>query len=285
MKQFVRQALELAIAGSRHLIPLAARRHIVAWVGRHESLPYREKLALELLRDLAERDPNAYHQFLWTRHLAYAETYRVERRFGAERINQTRRMFFEDLREFITMDLGLEPETQIRSVFEVGSSLGYLLHYLETGMFRSATALEGIDIDRYAVEEGSTYLDGIGSNVKLTMANMSELDAVLGDRKMDVIICAGVLLYVPEHAARATVRSILRHTGVVAAFAGLAHPDQDNSTLTSSTVRERDATFIHDLDTMVRDAGGQVARRRWEGPRIVDGNTIYFVFARPGVTG
>ncbi len=99
-----------------------------------------------------------------------------------------------------------------------------------------------------------------------------------------MILCAGTLLYLPEDDARGLVRSILHHTGVVAAFAGLAHPDRDNAVLTSSAKRDRDATFIHDIDGMVRDAGGRVVWRRWEGPRIVDGNTIYFVFARPTST-
>lgn len=281
MKDVAREVFELGIAVSRRLIPLTARRHIVAWVGRHEGLPYREKFAIELLRDFAERDPNAYHRFLWARHLAYAATFRAERRFGAERIHQSRRMLFDDLRAFL-QEQGIDPEEEIRSVLEVGSSLGYLLHHLETGMFRSAISLEGIDIDRYAIDEGAAYLASIGSSVKLMVADMSELETVLAGRRVDVILCAGVLMYVPEDDARAIVRSIMRHTGVVAAFAGLAHPDQDNSTLVHSAIRERDATFIHDLDGMVRDAGGHVAWRRWEGPRDVDGNTIYFVFGRPG---
>lgn len=281
MKEVARGVFGLGIEVSRRLIPLTARRHIVAWVGRHEALPYREKLAIELLRDLAERDPNAYHRFLWARHLAYAKTFRAEQRFGTERIHQSRRMLFDDLRAFL-QEQGIDPERDIRSVLEVGSSLGYLLHHLETGMFRSAISLEGIDIDRYAIDEGATYLASIGSRVKLTMADMSQLETVLAGRKVDVILCAGVLMYVPEDDARAIVRSIMRHTGVVAAFAGLAHPERDNSSLGHSAIRERDATFIHDLDGMVRDAGGHVAWRRWEGPRDVDGNSIYFVFGRPG---
>ena len=281
MKQVAKQTLRLAIAVPRRLIPLTARRDIVAWVGRHESVPYRDWLSIELLRDFAERDPSACHRFLWAHHLAYAETYRVEQRFGAERINQTRHLLFRDLHKFL-LEQGIDPEGDIRSVFEVGCSLGYLLRHLETGMFRFATTLEGIDIDRYAIEQGSTYLAAIGSKVKLTTADLGEIEAVLAGRTMDVILCAGVLLYLPEDDAREIVRSILRHTRVVAAFAGLAHPELDNSSLASSTIRERDATFIHDIDSMVRDAGGQVAWRRWEGPNVVDGNTIYFVFARPG---
>ena len=284
MKQLARRGIGLALAASRRLIPLNARRHLVAWVGRHGSVPYADWLALELVRDFADRDPAAGHRFLWTHHLAYADTYSVERRFGAEQINPSRHLLFEDLHQFL-VERGIRPEEDIRSVFEVGCSLGYLLRHLEIGTFRSASTLEGIDIDRRAIEQGSAYLSAIGSNVRLRTADMAELEAVLAGRTMDVVLCAGVLMYLPEADAREVVRSILRHTTVVAAFAGLAHPVQDNATLRTSTIRERDATFIHDIYGMVRDAGGQIESRRWEGPREVDGNTIYFVFATPGIAG
>ena len=190
-------------------------------------------------------------------------------------------MLFDDLRAYLT-EAGVVPEADIRSVFEVGCSLGYLLRHLETGLFSGATTLEGIDIDRYAIEQGSTHLAAIGSKVRLEAADMGDLDSILAGRTFDVILCAGTLLYLPERDARAVIHSILEHTGVVAVLAGLAHPDRDNSTLTESTLRARDATFIHDLDGMVREADGRVVRRRWEGARMVDGNTLYFVFASPG---
>lgn len=280
MRSVRHRAVLAVMASARRVVPLRARCSLVAWLGRHEWVPKRGWLSIELLRDFARRDPTACHRFLWANHLAYAETYDVARRFGAERINETRHLLFEDLRRFLT-DRGVDPEEDIRSVFEVGCSLGYLLRHLETGLFRGATTLEGIDIDRYAIEQGSAHLAAIGSKVRLQTADMGRLDAILAGRTIDVILCAGTLLYLPEDEARAVVRSILEHTGVVAALAGLAHPERDNSSLPASTVRERDATFIHDLDGMVRDVGGQVMWRRWEGPRMVDGNTIYFVFAGP----
>ncbi len=279
MRRVRPRAARSAMATARRVIPLRARLSIVAWLGRHAWAPKRGRLSIELLRDFAERDPTACHRFLWANHLAYAETYEVAGRFGAERINETRHLLFEDLGRYLT-GIGVDPETDIGSVFEVGCSLGYLLRHLETGLFQGATTLEGIDIDRYAIEQGSTHLAAIGSKVHLTTADMGELDAILAGRTIDVILCAGTLLYLPEDEARAVVRSIVEHAGVVAVFAGLAHPDQDNSSLAASTVRERDATFTHDLDGMVRDGGGQVVWRRWEGPRVVDGNTVYFVFAR-----
>ena len=283
VKHVVRRIVGLALAVSSRLFPLMARRQIVAWLGRNQ-VPYGDWLSIELLRDFADRDPAACHRFLWAHHLAYAQTYSVEQRFGPERVNQSRHLLFDELHRFLVAH-GIRPERDVDSVLEVGCSLGYLLRHLELGLFRSARTLEGIDIDRRAIEQGSQHLQSIGSRVRLSVADMSELDEVLRGRTVDVILCAGVLLYLPEEGAREVVRSLLRHTRVVAVFSGLAHPVQDNSTLASSTIRRRDATFIHDIDGMVRDAGGQVAWRRWDGPRVIEGNTIYFVFASPGISG
>lgn len=271
-------ALEVALA--RRMLPVAARMDIVSWLGDRPGVPFRDWLSIELLRDFAEQDPSACHRFLWTHHLAYAESYHVEQRFGAERLNATRHLLFEDVRRFLS-ETGSDP-AGIRSVFEVGCSLGYLLRHLETDLFTSATVLEGIDIDRRAVEEGSAHLASIGSKVRLATADTSDLDVVLDGRTFDLILCAGVLLYLPPDEARRAVAEIVRHTGTLAVFAGLAHPDQDNATLASAARRQRDGTFIHDIDRMVREGGGHVAWRRWEGDRRVDDTTMYFVFARPG---
>ncbi|HEX5824281.1 MAG TPA: class I SAM-dependent methyltransferase [Candidatus Limnocylindrales bacterium] len=280
MKTLAKRVLRGGSTFFRRLIPLRGRRRIVAWLGRHAWIPYRDVVSIELLRDFAEREPNEAHRFLWAHHLAYAESYEVERRFGADRINETRHMLFADLRAYL-MDQGVDPAVDIRSVFEVGCSLGYLLRHLETTMFTSATSIEGVDIDRYAIEQGSAHLGVLGSKVNLRTFDIADLETALSGRTVDVILCLGVLLYLPQADAHEVVRAILRHTGVVAAFAGLAHPTRDNATLHASVIRDRDATFIHDIDEMVNDGGGSVAWRRWEGPRLVDGNTVYFVFARP----
>jgi len=266
----------------RRVLPLPVRRRMVVAFGGRAWLPHRSWLTFELLRDFAETDPAAWHRFLWAHHLAYADSYEVERRFGDERIVPSRRMFFDDLRDFL-VGRGIDPEREVASVFEVGCSLGYLLRHLETGLFRSATTLEGIDIDRRAVERGAAHLAGIGSRVKLAARDMTEVSEVLGARKVDVILCLGVLMYLPEAEARLVVRSILDHANVVAAFAGLADPSVDNARLTQPGVRQSDGTFIHNIDAMVRESGGEVAWRRWEGARDVAGNTIYFVFAIPPV--
>jgi len=275
-----KRGLRGAVGLIRLVLPLPVRRRIVTSFGRRAGVPYRHALTRELLRDLAEADPSAWHRFLWTNHLDYAESYDVRQRFGPEGIVPSRRMFFEDLRDYL-IGTGIEPERDVASAFEVGCSLGYLLRYLETGLFRSATTLEGIDIDREAVAQGAAYLASIGSRVRVAAADMSGLSSVLGGRTIDVVLCAGVLMYLPEDAARSVVASILQHTSIVAAFAGLAHPSVDNASLAASQVRESDGSFIHNIDAMVQQSGGKVAWRRWEGPLDVDGNTIYFVFAVP----
>ncbi len=273
-----RQRLKSAL---RACVPLGARKRLAVWLGGRHGSSSRYWLVLELLRDYAARDPDGFHRVLWSHHLAYAETYEVAERFGAERVHPTRRMLFDDLRRCLE-GRGVVPERDVRSVLEVGCSLGYLLRHLETGMFAAAEVLDGLDIDGYAVRAGEAHLRALGSRVRLQVGDVAELDRLAPARRYDVTICAGVLLYLHEEEAARVVAATLRHTGGVAAFAGLAHPDRDNAALARSAVRERDATFIHDIDAMVAAAGGRVVFRRWEGAREVEGNTIYFVLAEPG---
>ena len=267
----------------RAFVPLAVRKRAAIWLGGRTWLTPRHWWVTELLRDYAARDPDGYHRFLWAHHLGYAETYEVARRFGAENINETRRLLFADLREHLT-GLGMDPQREVHSVFEVGCSIGYLLRFLETNVFPAAESLEGIDIDRHAVRAGSAWLAGQGSKVRITVADMADLDRVVGKRRFDVMLCAGVLMYLHRESAAQVVGAMLRRTGHVLALSGLAHPERDNAELEESGVRARDGTFIHNLDAMVQQAGGRVVRRRWEGARVVDGNTIYFVFAERATT-
>ena len=83
-------------------------------------------------------------------------------------------------------------------------------------------------------------------------------------------------MYVTEEEAQKVVTTMLGHAGLVV-ITGLAHADMDNSRLEAPAIRERDGTFVYNIDRMVERAGGRVVFRRWEGNRIVDGNTVYFV--------
>jgi hypothetical protein len=150
---------------------------------------------------------------------------------------------------------------------------------METDLFPSATALEGIDLDRQAISAGAAYLRSCGSKVAIRCGDAGALADEIGDRRYDVTVCTGVLMYLNESRAADAVRVMLRNSDALVALAGLAHPTIDNANLARSDMRPTDHTFIHNLDRMVRLAGGTIKARRWEGSRDVDGNTIYFVFA------
>jgi 2-polyprenyl-3-methyl-5-hydroxy-6-metoxy-1,4-benzoquinol methylase len=267
-----KRAIRLAPLSMRKRAAVALQRQ--AWLPPHR----RRWWAVELVRDLADRNLDAFHEFLWTNHLGYAATYEVAERFGPENVRASRRMFFEDLARQLQA-AGAAPATDVKSVFEVGCSLGYQLRQMELDLFPAATTLEGIDLDRHAIASGAEYLRGCGSKVAVRCGDAGNLAQELGDRRYDVIVCTGVLMYLTEVRAADAVRAMLRQANALVALAGLAHPQIDNADLARSDMRPSDRTFIHNLDRMVRQAGGTIHARRWEGARDVDGNTIYFVFA------
>ena len=126
----------------------------------------------------AERDLNAYHRFLWSNHLAYAATYEPEQRFGAARVHPSRRLLFDELAGVLA-DRGMDPARDVRSVMEVGCSMGYLLRHMETHVFPAARVLHGVDIDGYAVERGRQVLRGAGSRVHLSVGDATTIDGLL----------------------------------------------------------------------------------------------------------
>jgi SAM-dependent methyltransferase len=179
----------------------------------------------------------------------------------------------------------MDPARDIRSVLEVGCFLGYQLQYMETAVFPGAVELAGIDIDRFAVEKGREHLERIGSKVRLTADDMGNLGRVYDGKRFDVIVCTGVLMYLDEDQATAVTAAMLRLCGKMVAISGPAHPEVDNASLDRAVPRSNDGSLIHNLDHIVERAGGTVFARRYEGKRIVDGHTIYFVFARGGSPG
>lgn len=267
-------------------IPLRLRKVLAIWVNRQSWLEKGDRAywATQLLTDFASEDVNAYHKFLWKHHLAYAETYEIGLRFGYENFNETRRMLFSELpRRFEEADLGTAAD--VRTVFEVGCSLGYLLRHMETVVFPNATRLEGIDIDAHAIEEGSRYLKQLGSAVKLHHGDMESMEEALGDSKFDLVLASGVLLYLDEDSAAGLVAKLLRRTGKLLAITALAHPVTDNARLAVSEQRASDGTWIHNVDRMIEAGGGRLVGRRWEGGKLVDGNTVYFLYAVPSRDG
>lgn len=269
----------------RYLIPLQLRKRLALSLYQQEWLPPHRKewWTLELLRDFAEKDINEFHKYLWSHHMAYARTYETWLRFGQENMEASRKIFFHEMQN-ILVRLNKNPATDISSVFEVGSSLGYQLRYMETDLFPESRELQGIDIDRYAIETGAAYLRDARSKVDLVCADMEELDTVLGERTYDVMVCTGALMYLKEESAAHVVDVMLRHTGTLLAIAGLAHPEIDNRLLPHSTTRAQDKSFIHNIDSMVKTAGGTILARRWDGGKMVGGHTIYLVYASKNAT-
>jgi SAM-dependent methyltransferase len=241
------------------------------------NVPGQVTIGIELLRDLARDDPASFHHFLWANHLAYAATYELGR-FAPGALEADRRMLFELLCAELSRQ-GLDPKKDIDSVFDAGCSLGYLLRHAETSVFPSATTLTGIDIDVRAVSEGSLHLRRIGSRVELMVARMEQLDEVLAGHRFDVAVSCGSLMYLDQtHAARA-VASLLDHADRFVGLIDRAHPVQDNALLTRSAVRDLDETWIHNLDSMVREASGHVTFRQWQPPSETGGRGIYLLIA------
>jgi SAM-dependent methyltransferase len=245
------------------------------WLGR-------DHLALGLLRDLSARDPKGFHKFLWTHHfLGYARWYYAEEElFSTEQMQPSRRLFFADLREVLSAQ-GIN-SSDVRSILEVGCSMGYLLRYLETTLFPSCQELMGIDIDAEAIAKGKAYLKLSGSKIVLVQGDMEDLESIFGARRFDFIFAAGVLSYLDERDAGRLISLLLRRTNRLLAFAGLACTQRNNNELIRSELSpNHQGQWIHNFESMVHAAGGRVVSRRWEGAKLFNLQTINFVFAIP----
>lgn len=206
-----------------------------------------------MLDDLRRRDPVEFHRFLWSNHLAYAETYEIPKRFGAANIKPTRHILVNRIATHLR-SRGLNPHQDVRSVFEVGCSMGYLLRHLEEEIFPSATVLHGLDIDAYAIQTGTAHLSSLGSRVRLSAADIEATESVMGGQKYDLVLCCGVLMYVNESTAEKVVRAMLAHADHLVGLICLAPPGG----LRRSEMREYDGAFIHNMDRLIDRAGGRV---------------------------
>ena len=291
-KRSVRTALEIPahflIGGAVvPAVPLAVRKRMVLKLGSRGFFA-RSFLVAELLGDLARKDPAEYHRFLWENHVggpAHAKTYEISDRFGDENLRTSRRELFQFLCACLKQ-CGTNPQRDVRSVFDVGCSLGYVLRFVETDIFPAATCLRGIDVDRYAIETGNAYLRQIASKIELVAGDVSELDRLMGETEYDVVLCCGVLMYLDEDAAARAVKVMLGQTRRLLGLITLADPCADNAQLTSSYVRSEDMGFVHNVDRMVCQAGGHVVFRKWTGPGEAaryPRNPPLFTLARPGV--
>lgn len=261
-------------------VPLPVRKRAAVGISRAGLIGHQHRLRLSMLAvgDLAVRDNREFHKFLWSNHLAYAIYYAAEERFRTP-IEESRLELFADLLRHLEA-CGCDPD-EIDSVLDVGCSVGANLRHLEQHVFPSARNLDGIDIDSHAVQNGRRVLEAAGSSIRLMVGELEQLDPVLADRTFDVVLCAGVLLYLDQARAAEAVAAMLRRTRKVCAFAAVAHPDLDNRELSHSVMRAWDSSHIHNVDAMVDAAGGRVVGRRWERGTIDGRQSIYFVFAAP----
>src|SRR5258708_5641849 len=130
-------------------LPLPLRMRIADWA-RRRGLPGNFSVSMALLSDFAESQPNEFHRFLWSHHLAYASSYETAR-FKARELEPSRLLLFQDIQGHLRK-CGMAPERDVDSVFDVGCSVGDVLRYAETQAFPAATRLCGVDVDRKAVE-------------------------------------------------------------------------------------------------------------------------------------
>jgi SAM-dependent methyltransferase len=242
------------------------------------NLPGGFEFCMGILDDLRRRDPDALHRFLWSHHLAYAQTYEIHRRFGASNINPTRHLLFRNITAHLR-SRGLDPREDVRSVFEVGCSLGYLLRHLEVDVFPTAEMLHGLDIDRKAIGAGTAHLASLGSRVRLFHADMLAVDDVMALRRYDVVLCCGSLMYVNESAAGKILRTMFSHARCAVGLICLAPSGRDQG---HSEVRSVDGAFVHHMDRMIHGAGGRVVSAEWVGTQTSGSSPSHVILAEPG---
>ena len=267
--------------GVQKIFPVGFRKNIACWLNRQGWFPGREILSGGLIGDLHEKDPKTFHKFLWSNHFsAYSKWYDSEVLFNADKMEPSRKEFFRDV-SLVIKELNLVPP-DFRSVLEVGCSLGYLLHFLEKGIFKESNELVGIDIDGPAIDKGRGYLERIGSKVNLIQGDMENLNNIIGEKKFDFVFAAGVLSYLNETDALDVIRKMLFRTKHLLALVGLAHTVRNNNELQESEISpSHHGQWIHNFEKLVNISGGKVVKSRWEGAKQYNFQTICFVFAVP----
>jgi SAM-dependent methyltransferase len=279
IKRWIRLLIRGVSAALGRVLPLPLRLRIVKWTGRR-GLPGNFFVSMVLLSDFAASRPNEFHRFLWSHHLAYAKSYETSR-FVAPKLEFSRVLLFREIQDHLRKR-GLTPERDVQSVFDVGCSVGNVLRYAETQVFPAATRLRGVDVDRHAIDVGAAYLRDVSSKIELAACDATDLERAMGKQNYDLVLCCGVLLYFDQPTAADIVKTLLRHTRLALGLIGLAHPSMDNSILTCSVVRPRDHAFIHNLDAMIRNAGGRVICQRWMAHENKNINSPpYIVLAEP----
>ena len=278
-KDFARSIIRSAATLTGRMLPLSVRRALVASRAGRASRGGLE-FALGMLDDLRRRDAGAFHRFLWSNHLAYAATYEVDQRFGEENLNPSRRILVQNIDSYLR-SRGADPAANIRSVLDVGCSMGYLLRHIEVGLCPSAEILHGLDIDEYAIQAGMAHLSAVQSNVKLFAGDMADARRFAGGRSYDLILCCGVLMYSDEDTAYEVVRTMLAAAGYLVGIIALANPAESGSRGGRSTARPSDGAFIHDVKGMISRAGGKVVGSQRIDTDVSGSSPSFAILAEP----
>jgi hypothetical protein len=260
-------------------LPLSVRKALVASAICRTSRAGFE-LSMGMLDDLRRRSPDDLHRFLWSNHLAYASSYEVSRRFGKSNLNPTRKILFDDMVAHLRTR-GFDARKHIRSIFEVGCSMGYLLRHLETEVCPAAEILHGIDIDEYAIRTGMDHLGALQSKVKLFAADMAATGRIMHNEPYDVVLCCGALMYVNEETAEHVVRIMFSRAARLVGIICLAGSANAAGSRGRSVTRSQDGAFIHDVGRMIRGAGGRVVQSTWVGTQISGSSPSHVILAEP----
>ncbi len=259
-------------------LPLSIRKPLAIALDRYTRLKKRHWYTTRLLEDYARRHPENFQRFLWRYHLGRAAEYARAHGLDGGQLSASRILFAQDLGTLLQAH-ALRP----RSVLEAGCADGNFLHYLEIVLGLDDAAWLGMDIDARALARGARQLAAAGSRLCLRQGDLCQIPDCLDGQAFDLTICAGVLRFFNAGHAAGVVAMLLRHTRQLLALSGPAHPQYDNARLADS-VLGADHSYRHNLDALVERAGGRVLRRRWQGAERLGGQSIYFVFAAPGLS-
>ena len=260
----------------RWFLPLEVRKALVARLDRRR-FRWSTDFSMGVLGDLRRRDPETLHRFLWSNHLAYAARYQVEHKFEPHNINPTRHILFRQILDYYK-GRALDPHEQVRSVFDVGCSLGYLLRHIELNLFPSAAPLQGIDIDRHAVQAGMAYLQSVRSKVELFEADLSRAGEFMRGREYDLVLCCGVLMYANEDTAMSALQAMFAHCRGLVGVICLAHNARRRAKR-NSEVRTSDGAYVHDTHRMIREAGGIPISSTWVGTETSGSSPSHVILA------
>ena len=261
------------------VLPLRVRKSLVASRAGRASRGGLE-FALGMLHDLHRRDAAEFHRFLWSKHLAYAATYEVERRFGPHNLNPSRHILLHEMATRLRAR-GLDAGRHVRSVLDIGCSLGYVLRHLEVGVCPSAEVLHGLDIDEYAVKTGMSHLSALQSKVQLFVSDMTAAEGFIGERSYDLILCCGVLMYGDEAAAYEVVRTMLARANCLVGILALADGSNGSKRAGKAAPRRSDGAFVHDVERMIRRAGGKVVGSRHIDAEVSGSSPSHAILAEP----